>query len=58
MNLAQRNINIQARWGVKRRLTDIIHNADNFDRPRTLVIVVDQETAAEWSVIQDPPGKG
>src|SRR5258708_34640243 len=57
MNLAQRNINVQGRWPVKRHLTDVFHDADNFDGARTLVIVVDQETAAKRSLIQEPPGK-
>jgi hypothetical protein len=47
MNLSQRNVDIETRRLIERRVTDVLDDADDLDRPWPLVVVVDQETSTD-----------
>jgi hypothetical protein len=57
MNLPQRDVDVEGRRKIERGVADVLDHADDFERPRSLVVVVDQQPPADGPSIQESIGK-
>ena len=57
MNLPQRNIDVEGRREIERGVADVFNHADDLDRPRALVVVVDQEPLSDGASGQESIGE-
>ena len=57
MNLPQRDVDVEGRRKIERGVADVLDHADDLDRPRPLVVVVDQQSLADGLSGQESIGE-
>ena len=57
MNLPQRDVDVEGRRKIERGVADVLYHADDLDRPRSLVVVVDQQSLADGRSVQESIGE-